>query len=415
MSNIVIIVGSYYPNFSAVGKCMGNIADVLVIENNVTVICEQNIVNQNITENWGGQRIIRVLPKSQNSYIVTKDKERRSKLLKKQYYKSILKIQKISRVAKRILSMASLNNQLISAYTKALDNLEIKPDMIVPTCIPFESIMASLEYKKKNPDTVIIPILFDLFSENSNLNYFDIIRKIKFKANLLIEEQMLIQSKKVLFVENWKNHFKRYFPQYSDKCIQIEHPLLIRPVDYKEIQKNIDSDIHIVYTGVLDKKNRNPEPVLEILNKLKSSKMVFDFYGYGSAESIITDYIEKDPRIIFHGKVDSKTASEAQKNANVLLSIGNCDYSQTPSKLIEYFASGKLIIHFSVDKRDPAIKLLENYPNKIIIIMNQDIDINKLESEIKSLYNTIVPFSTIAQLYCGAIPENVANLLKPGV
>ena len=27
--NIVFILGSYYPNYSAVGKCLGNIADIL--------------------------------------------------------------------------------------------------------------------------------------------------------------------------------------------------------------------------------------------------------------------------------------------------------------------------------------------------------------------------------------------------
>ena len=55
MSNIVIIVGSYFPNYSAVGKCMGNIADVLAQKNSVTVICEQNILTQKQTETLGNQ------------------------------------------------------------------------------------------------------------------------------------------------------------------------------------------------------------------------------------------------------------------------------------------------------------------------------------------------------------------------
>lgn len=412
MSNIVIIVGSYYPNYSAVGKCMGNIADVLSKDNNVTVICEQNLINQERTEIHNNQKIIRVFPKKQRSYLIAKEKQKSNKGVIRAYYTLNSKVQRVERVTKRLFSKTSINSEIVSAYLEALLTLDTKPDLVIPTCIPFESVVAALNYKKKYPNTVIIPVLFDLFAGNTNLNYFDFNKKIKWKANLLLEEQMLEQSKAVFFVENWKDHLNKYFHQHNGKVIQIEHPLLIKPSNIDSDTDNHDNIVHIVYTGVIDIKNRNPEPVLQILDKLSSKKIVFDFYGYGSAESIVRDFTQNHSQFIFHGKVDTKTAERVRQRADVLLSIGNSDYSQIPSKLIEYIASGKLIIHFSIDDNDPAIKLLEQYHNKIIVSMSHEVEIDKLEKQIFEMYKTKMLYSDIEQIYHQANPEYIAEQLK---
>ena len=57
--HIVFIVGSYYPNYSAVGKCVGNVADVLAKENKVTVICEKSTLDQQDKEIYNNQTILR--------------------------------------------------------------------------------------------------------------------------------------------------------------------------------------------------------------------------------------------------------------------------------------------------------------------------------------------------------------------
>ena len=312
----------------------------------------------------------------------------------------------------RIFSKTSVNKELVTAYSDTLLSLKCTPDLIIPTCIPFESVVAALNYKKRFPGTVVMPVLFDLFSENNNLNYFKFIRKIKWKANLSLEKQMLEQSKAVFFVENWRKHLDIYFHQYNEKLVQIEHPLLIKPSSINCNMGNHDKKVHIVYTGVIDKKNKNPEPVLQILDRLSSNSFVFDFYGYGSAENIISNFSENHPQFIFHGKVDTKTAEMMRHHADVLLSIGNSDYSQMPSKLIEYIASGKLIVHFSIDDNDPAIKLLDQYQNKIIVNLSREVETDRLEKEILLKYKDQIPFSTVVQIYRCAAPEYIANQLK---
>ncbi|WP_300350064.1 hypothetical protein [Clostridium sp.] len=59
--HIVFIVGSYYPNYSAVGKCVDNVAEKLSKKHKVTVICEKNDLNQLSKEQFNNQNILRTI------------------------------------------------------------------------------------------------------------------------------------------------------------------------------------------------------------------------------------------------------------------------------------------------------------------------------------------------------------------
>lgn len=126
MENIVFIVGSYYPTFSAVGKCQYYLASELVKRGyNVHII---SITNDNTLarkEIYKGQNLYRIYIKQRGSL---------SNL--------------ICRGIKR-LSLDLLDRGLVNLYYEVLDRINVKPDLIIPTCLPFESIFASVEYKKE--------------------------------------------------------------------------------------------------------------------------------------------------------------------------------------------------------------------------------------------------------------------------
>ena len=55
-----------------------------------------------------------------------------------------------------------------------------------------------------------------------------------------------------------------------------------------------------------------------------------------------------------------------------LLSIGNLNPSQLPSKVIEYISTGKPVIHFAEIANDPVIKISEKFENLIVVTKKSD-------------------------------------------
>ena len=115
--------------------------------------------------------------------------------------------------------------------------------------------------------------------------------------------------------------------------------------------------------------------------------------------------------IIAHGKVNSEKAKEARGNANILLSIGNVDSSQTPSKLIEYVATGKPILHFMQCEDDPVTKLLSRYPLSKIIDIRAGYDVGDIEIFIIDNANKCLNFDSVKILYHDSDPKYIKEQL----
>ena len=401
----VLIVGSYYPSFSAVGKCMGNIADELSKSNSVTVICEKTSISQTDNEKYNNQELIRVSTPFRLKVLRESSDNQTGKAIR-----GIIKqIRRSQRAINRILSGTSVDEHLVCAYEKALESVGEKIDFIIPTCSPFDSVVAALNYKKNHKEVVLCPCLFDLFAENNNLNLNKLNKKMKYRKNISLERSMFEESRAVFHVDNWSDHIAKAFPSFSGKCKCIEHPLLL--INPKEVagKKSADKKIHAVYMGVVDTKIRNPEKALEIIDRIYESNIVFDFYAYGSAQDILERYSEKNRQIVFWGKVDSVTADKRRSEADVLVSIGNSDYSQTPSKLIEYIATGKPILHFAKDMDDPAVKLLNKYPNSMVIDVSRNVDEGEIRTFILNKSGEVVGFDKIISIFKSADPQFITN------
>ena len=79
-------------------------------------------------------------------------------------------------------------------------------------------------------------------------------------------------------------------------------------------------------------------------------------------------------------------------SAHCLLSIGNKNPNQIPSKVIEYLATGKPIIHFTEIDDDPVINLSNEFHN--LVTLNKSDDEKKLSSLIEEMFNKIEKFDT---------------------
>lgn len=408
MKHIVFLVGSYYPYYSAVGKCMGNIASEFEKNNKVTVICEKNIVGQADNDHLSTQTIIRVTTKMHYNRIKIDENVKNSQGVKKCFWKIKLLFSKLERFCKAVFSRSACDLHVIGAYMDGFARIKEPIDVIIPTCNQFESVVAAMQYRAENPKVQIIPYLFDLFAESTNINRGHLLVKSHWKANMAYEKRMFEESTCVFHVANWTKHIQKYFPEYESKAFEVEHPLLINRRENSSIYN--DGKIHIVYTGVVDTTVRNPERTLEILSSLVSSNVCVDFYSFGSAENIVQRYATQHKTIIAHGQADSNTVEKAKGCANILLSIGNTgDTSQMPSKIIEYIASGKPIIHFAQNTNDPSIELLKLYLYAKIIDLSVDIDEADLHLFIKEKANSTMAFDDVKSIFQKADPEYIAG------
>ncbi len=408
MKHIVFLVGSYYPYYSAVGKCMGNIASEFEKKYKVTVICEKNIVGQADDDVLNTQKIIRVTTKMHNNRVKIDERVNNTKGLIKTLWNARLLLSKLERFMRAMLSRSACDHHVVDAYISGFARIEEPVDVIVPTCNQFESVVAAMQYRAENPKVQIIPYLFDLFAESININRGKLLLKSHWKANMGYERKMFEESTCVFHVANWTRHIKTYFSEYQDKAVEVEHPLLICKATDASIYS--DSNIHVVFTGVVDNAVRNPEKTLEVLSDLDSDGVCFDFYSFGSAENVVERYGLRNKSIVAHGQVDSSTAEQARGSANILLSIGNTgSTSQMPSKIIEYIGSGKPIIHFAQNANDPAIELLKNYSLAKVVDLSSKIDENDLTSFIKRNASAKLDFDAVKSIFQNANPEYIAN------
>jgi hypothetical protein len=416
---IVFLTSSYYPFFSAIGRCINNVANELKKENEVIVISNMIISNVNNEVDYNGQKIIRVRTKAmmiRDRILAIKRKNEKSATLSNKVRFYLLRI---AGYLNAILSKQTIEKPLIKEYFDALSSVN-NIDLIIPTCYPFEAVMAAQEYKDKiNKKVQIIPFLFDKFADSPTLHRNKLNKKVKYKHNLLLEEQMIKSSAKVLYVDSWIKKMKKHFSQYDDKLIHVEHPLIIDHFAGIATGDEVDNDdyINVIYTGVLDKAVRPPSITLNIISKMieKNNKFRFHFYVLGNAVDEVNYYGKRFPNnIINHGQVESDFALLKIKQSDILLSIGNTDTTLIPSKIFEYMSSGKPIIHFYHSDDDRVISMLKDYELGYCMDQNKEIS----DSEILSLIDFCISkkthnkaFEEVQRIFYKANPKYISDII----
>jgi len=412
MKNIVFIVDGYYPNFSAVGLCISNLVEEMSSSNNITIITKKSYNTQQNTS----------VNKSYIRYVNTIDNYLRNRIAKKLKTTRGLKrkLLLIERIAVKsygylcaLIKKRNLKNQDTKAFLKELEKIDTKIDVIIPACLPFESIMAAIQFKSNCLYEIkIVPFLFDKFSANSILHRTIFNRNKKFQKHLLLERQMFENCDKLFYVESGTQHLQEYFPKFEDKFCPVEHPLLKRVISNETIIYDCKR-INIAYTGALYKKIRSPLYALKLFSRLieKDRRILLHFYINGDCNSIVDSFCEKYPdNIINHGSVSTGFAKAAIINAQLLLSIGNSDITQLPSKIFEYISTGNPILHFYTDSKDQVIKILNQYSGSYCIKSDES-SIKQEEKVRKTLTNfgNKIDFNEVEKIFYNATPKFIAN------
>tara|TARA_X000000368_G_scaffold71288_1_gene51936 strand:- start:1139 stop:2362 length:1224 start_codon:yes stop_codon:yes gene_type:complete len=250
-------------------------------------------------------------------------------------------------------------------------------DSIISVSLPFTShVCASIIVKEL--ETKWIMDIGDPFSlkvqspENNKILYSFL--------NRFIEKKYYNKADKIFFTHQEVLDFHQKKFKIKKSKLKIGHPifeilneniLLSKEYDYNE------SPINIGYFGIFTDKIREPfNYINKIANQLGDE---FNHHWYINEESkkYFSTFQNQDNHFFEQLVPRDEAIKKMINHFHLLLSIGNTNKYQLPSKVIEYISLGKPVIHFAEIHSDPMYRFEKLFTNlKIINHETQPSDIN---------------------------------------
>ncbi|MBQ8603961.1 MAG: hypothetical protein IJ410_03850, partial [Oscillospiraceae bacterium] len=98
---------------------------------------------------------------------------------------------------------------------------------------------------------------------------------------------------------------------------------------------------------------------------------------------------------------------------DMLLNIGNAISNMVPSKIFDYFATGKPIVNVQKIDNAPDVEYFEKYPLQITLPeYSGEMQSQQLYEFIKTSKGKHLDFAQVKDLYYTATPEYVASIIE---
>ena len=276
----------------------------------------------------------------------------------------------------------------IYSIWKNRKKIDIDYDLIISVSLPFSSHVAAYIINRDKNKKWIIDI-GDPFSLKNNA--FENNRYLYKSLNYYFENKFYKKAHQVVFThQESANEHKKFFNIPENKVI-IGNPIssFSQSLFQKSISYNYETKpIKVGYFGVLTKGVRSPNEVLKFFHKTD-----FELHWYTNPDSI---------EMIKQNKIDQKynkffdmvTRNEALEkmvdSLHCLLSIGNLNPAQLPSKVIEYISTGKPVLHFVEIQDDPVLKIADQFNN--LILINKNSNIADVEEQLSNIFTNVNKF-----------------------
>lgn len=170
--------------------------------------------------------------------------------------------------------------------------------------------------------------------------------------------------------------YAELYPEYAKKLFII--PPLLSVMETSSIMQEekifgTDAAIRIVYVGSLYKSLRRPDFLLGLflaLTRAEPGRMELHFFGNtDECNDAFSPYASQiGQTIMLHGLLARETAFSAINEATIVVNLGNANYCQLPSKLVEYMLLGKPILNIVQTEADPSLDLLQSYHSALTIL-----------------------------------------------
>ena len=235
---------------------------------------------------------------------------------------------------------------------------------------PFTSHLIGLNLKKQYPQLKWVVDIGDpfAFAEEMPLNNFHLYRNVNYR----LEKSVFEHADRVAVTnERTSERYVEFFGFHIAEKLCVIGPL----VDYSFLDSELGLaknyyEISLMFAGNLVNPVRKPDIFLSWVFGLlvawngREPKMFFDVYGDSALD--LQKYLPMEKSLQglrLHGQVPKADAVYAMKRADILINCGNITDYQLPSKIYEYMATGKPIINFILNPKDPSLYAMKNYPS----------------------------------------------------
>ena len=300
----------------------------------------------------------------------------------------------------------------VNSYIRQLKQIiaEEKPDRIIVTYMPTEFAYEVFKLKTDCPKYAYQLDPWGLY-EASDAN-FTKEERISQEAEMFSLSEGVFTTRQLF--DQYKEH-ENYKP-YVEKITTVEFPNITIPPEASVNKSVLDFDAkngNVLFSGVIDDAYRSPEMFLNCIEDrfLKSDYPIkFWFLGTCTSESLI-GYSKKYPeKIKLHDRVTPKEANATLQAADFLLNIGNTMTNQVPSKIFDYFSSGKPIINVQKIANCPAREYFDKYPLSFVFDETDNVDVqNRLEQFINENRNKSISFDLVKDIFADSTPEYVSE------
>lgn len=190
------------------------------------------------------------------------------------------------------------------------------------------------------------------------------------------------------------------------------------PDMFSKVKGDAPRKFRIVYCGSFYRRLRDPSAFFEAVKEADISDLEVVIVGRINE---FADMIKKeglDQKIKYCGFLDHKGSLALQKNAAVLLHVGNLTDTQVPGKIYEYFGAARPVLCIRGGDEDLSAELIMRY-NKGIVVKNKKEEIAGGISRLHSLWRggmldksfNLEPVDLFAWKRCAGVIEGVIEKL----
>lgn len=191
---------------------------------------------------------------------------------------------------------------------------------------------------------------------------------------------------------------------FAQKAQVVDFPSLVRQPATKPLAKGFP--IRCVFCGSLYPELRTPHFALELFSTLNDPDVELVFVGGGwqyypaqlleQAKEILGE------RLVVTGPLSYEESAAYLASGDVLINLGNGVDNQVPSKLFEYFAQGKPILHLTKLANDPCLPYLNRWPLALCLSEQQSCSpevLGQLSEFLHSKAQERIPFAQAEEIF----------------
>ena len=278
-------------------------------------------------------------------------------------------------------------------------------DVIICVSYPFLTAMAAAKLKMRLP--FIYYQLDPYFSHYLQPNR----RKALKQERYVCKRADAILMTNLIYYEYMQSPLKVYL----NKTSVLEFPVIeINSEHNKALRSREDGITKLAFIGTLYDDIRSPSYLFCILKELvrRGNQVHLDLVGplVGDIEIPQADWLT------YHGRLGVAEAKAFMQQADILVNIGNSIKNQMPSKIFEYFNTGKPIINFYKIDNCPTLHYANRYPYCISIDESKKVDeeiCEQIEDFIRKNQDSMIPSYKVMDMFPECTTNKVSdNFLK---